>query len=125
MIDNVEKKRVIADSLVENLTPFSTEDLIFHIFNGLDSSYRPFIAAFMIKDDNASIDDLIGLFLQEEARLEQKSLRQTIAIPPFSPISPLALNLNCNPSMYNSNNFGSSFTQTSSNYLFDSRHRQP
>ena len=74
MIDYVEKKRAIADSLAENLNPISSEDLIGHILNGLDSSSGPFTAVFMMKNGNTSIDALIGLLLQEEARLEQDHL---------------------------------------------------
>lgn len=63
------KKRTISDSLAEDLNPISEEDLISHILSGLDSSYGIFTTTFMMKTNNVTVDDLIGL-LQEEARLD-------------------------------------------------------
>lgn len=63
------KKRTIFDSLAEGLNPISEEDLIYHILSGLDSSYGIFTTTFMMKTNNVTVDDLIGL-LQEEARLD-------------------------------------------------------
>ncbi|KAL4587347.1 hypothetical protein LXL04_000216 [Taraxacum kok-saghyz] len=63
MLDYVERKRAIADSLAANLNPVSNEDVIGFILNELDSSYGPFTYAFMIKDQDSTIDDLIGLLL--------------------------------------------------------------
>lgn len=70
MLEYIEKKRSIADSLAENDHHVSTEDLISYILSGLDSSYGPFTAAFMVKGDTSTVDDLIGFLLLEEARLE-------------------------------------------------------
>nr|KAJ0204360.1 hypothetical protein LSAT_V11C500243480 [Lactuca sativa] len=103
MLEYVEKKRSIADSLAENDHPVSTEDPIGYIHSGLDSSYGPFIAAFMVKGDTSTIDDLIGFLLLAEARLEQEHLRQQVVAPtaPNSTV-PLALTTNRHS---NRNNF--------------------
>lgn len=61
MIEYLEKKCDIVDSLAENLNLVSTEDLIGYILNGINSSYGLFTAAFMMEDSNPSVDDLIGL----------------------------------------------------------------
>lgn len=53
----------------------------------------------MINDDLTSIENMLSLLIQEDDRLEQENLRQTISIPSTSPASPLlALNVNHNPS---------------------------
>uniref|UniRef100_A0A0R0FN86 Retrotransposon Copia-like N-terminal domain-containing protein n=1 Tax=Glycine max TaxID=3847 RepID=A0A0R0FN86_SOYBN len=72
MLEYIEHKHSIADSLAENLHPISDEDLIGYILSGLDSSYSAFSTAFMMKSDDVFVDDLAGLLLQEEARLEQE-----------------------------------------------------
>lgn len=69
MMKYIEKKRTISDSLADDLNPISEKDLISHILSGLDSSYGPFTTTFMMKTNNVTVDDLIGL-LQEEARLD-------------------------------------------------------
>ncbi|KAL4580085.1 hypothetical protein LXL04_016262 [Taraxacum kok-saghyz] len=56
MIDYIDRKRSIADALAENLNPISTEDLIGYILNGLDSSYGPFTAAFLVYGENSTVD---------------------------------------------------------------------
>ncbi|GJY23438.1 retrovirus-related pol polyprotein from transposon TNT 1-94 [Tanacetum coccineum] len=78
MIEYLEKKRSISDSLAATLHPIPDEDLISYILNGLDVSYGPFITAFMMKTESLTIDDLTGFLLQEEARLEQEHLRLTL-----------------------------------------------
>ncbi|CAH9134290.1 unnamed protein product [Cuscuta epithymum] len=78
MLEYLERKRSIADSLAENLHPISDEDLMGHILSGLDSSYAAFCTAFMMKFDDVSVDDLFGLLLQEEARLDQEHARQAV-----------------------------------------------
>lgn len=52
MLKYLEQKRAIADSLEENLSPISNEDLIGHILSGIDSSYDPFTTTYMFKDDD-------------------------------------------------------------------------
>lgn len=74
-IDYVEKKRFIADALAESLHPVSFEDLIGYILGEMDSSYGTFIIAYMVKDDQTTVDDLLCIFFQEEARLEHDHLR--------------------------------------------------
>lgn len=63
MMEYVERQRSIADSVAENLHPIANEDLIGHILSGLDSSYGPFTVAFMVKNDDSTVDGFIGLLL--------------------------------------------------------------
>lgn len=49
MLDYIERKQFIADSLAENLHPLSEEDLIGYILSSLDSSYAAFTTAFMME----------------------------------------------------------------------------
>lgn len=127
MLDYVEQKRAIADSLAENLHPISDEDLIGHILSGLDSSYGPFTAAFMVKDADSNVDDLIGLLLQEEARLEQELLRQQVVAPPAPNSSiPLALNVNRHMTRSSPTSAPGSFSTNSSGSRFsDQRRKRP
>lgn len=127
MLEYIERKRAIADSLAENLKPISTEDLIHYILMGLDSSYGPFITAYMVKDDQSSVDDLIGMLLQEEARLEQDHFRQSIPAPsPTSASTTMTLHVH-RPSTRNSNSSGSGFSmnQTLGSRSNDNRRRRP
>lgn len=127
MLEYVEKKRSIADSLAENLHPISNEDLIEHILTGLDSSYGPFITAYMIHDNQDSIDDLVGMLLQEESRLEQELLRHATSqvnsqsSTPPTPNSTTALALNTHRSSPRSHQ--SSNVTTSGSRQFDTRRR--
>lgn len=77
MIDYIEQKRSIADSLAENLCPVSDEDLIGYLLSGLDSSYAAFATTFMMHVATVTIDDLTGFLLQEEARIEQEHRRHS------------------------------------------------
>ncbi|CAN1270978.1 Retrovirus-related Pol polyprotein from transposon RE1 [Linum perenne] len=85
MAEYLMKKRAIADSLAENLHPISDEDIIGHILSGLDPSYGAFATAFMMKEDSLSVDDLAGLLLQEEARLEYEKTRHSALLPTSTP----------------------------------------
>ncbi|CAH9072739.1 unnamed protein product [Cuscuta europaea] len=85
MMDYLERKRQIADSLAENLHPISDEDLIGYILGGLDSSYASFTSAFMIHCDGATVDTLAGLLLQGEARLDHELARQAATQLPMVP----------------------------------------
>lgn len=127
MLEYIERKRSIADSLAENLHPISDEDLIGYILSGLDSSYGAFTTTFMMKSDPVSVDDLAGLLLQEEARLEQEHFRQAaIVSPPInsSPILPLPTTVTTNRSQnrYFSNSNNS--VGSSSNRQNDNRRRR-
>lgn len=95
MMEYIEKKRSISDSLAENLNPISDEDLISHLLTGLDSSYGPFTATFMMKTDDIScvpVDDLVGLLLQEEAHLEQEHSRMSTSVSESSSSTALTAN---------------------------------
>ncbi|CAN0858726.1 Retrovirus-related Pol polyprotein from transposon RE1 [Linum grandiflorum] len=81
MLEYIEKKRRIADSLAQDLQPISDEDLVGHILSGLDSSYGGFVTAFMMAADRLSIDDLVGLLLQEEARQERDRTSSGVLLP--------------------------------------------
>lgn len=70
MIDYLDRKRHIADSLADTLNPVSEDDLIGYILQGLNSSYSSFTSAFLMHSAKASVDDLIGLLLHEEARID-------------------------------------------------------
>lgn len=112
MIEYIEKKRSISDSLTENLRPIDDEDLISYILGGLDWSYGPFITAFMMKTKNLIVDALAGFLLHEESRLEQEHLRldtTTQYVP--------ALTVNrSNPHQQNTNTgSGSNFSNVSRN----------
>lgn len=124
MIDYIGKKRAIADSLAKTLNPISTEDLIGHILPGLDSSYGPFVMAYMMCDTNDSLDDVAGMLLLEESRLEQELNRQaTLNQSPSLPINTLALIANRSSPRYNSGN-GSSNSPQSNNRSSDNRRKQ-
>lgn len=75
IMEYIEKKRSISDSLVEDLNPISDEDLYSYILGGLDSSYGPFTTPLMMKNDDFTVDDLMSLLLQEEAHLDQEQSR--------------------------------------------------
>ncbi|CAN0917679.1 hypothetical protein LINGRAHAP2_LOCUS30450 [Linum grandiflorum] len=81
MLEYIEKKRSIADALAEDLQPISDEDLINYLLSRLDSSNGGFATAFMMAADQLSVDDLIGLLLQEEARQEQECTWRSALIP--------------------------------------------
>ncbi|XP_020272045.1 uncharacterized protein LOC109847214 [Asparagus officinalis] len=70
IIEYFEKKRAIADALDENFQHISNEDLTGYILNGLDSLYGPFITSFMMRPEETNVDDLLGLLLLEEERIE-------------------------------------------------------
>ena len=73
--DYTERKRSLADSLAENLKPVLDDDLVGHILHGLDLSYNPFITSFMMRSEATTVDDLIGLLFQEEARMDRDLAR--------------------------------------------------
>ena len=130
MIEYIKHKLSIADSLAENLHPISDEDLVGYLLSGLDSSYGPFSTAFMMKDAYASVDDLAGLLLQEEARLEQDHARHATPVtlpsqvPPLLPTPTAYTATHCStrpaPNNTQSNNSGSF-----QNHSYDNRHRRP
>lgn len=99
MIEYIEWKRSISDSLAVD-----DEDLIGYILNGLDSSYGAFVTAFMMKSEVLNVDYLVGLLLQEEARLEQEHLR----LASVTQTSVVALNVNRSNSRSSSSYNGSS-----------------
>ncbi|CAN0910576.1 Retrovirus-related Pol polyprotein from transposon RE1, partial [Linum grandiflorum] len=91
MFEYLEKKRAIADSLAADQQPISDEDLIGYILTGLDSSYDAFVTAFMMKVDDVTIDQLVGLLLQEEARHDHSVAKTGALLPtPPQPHQPLS-----------------------------------
>lgn len=81
MLEYLQQKRSLVDSLVDNLDPISDVDLVSYILTGLNSSYGPFSTTFMMKSDYVSVDDLLGYLLQEEDHLEQEHSRQGVIMP--------------------------------------------
>ncbi|CAN0843601.1 Retrovirus-related Pol polyprotein from transposon RE1 [Linum grandiflorum] len=81
MLEYIEQKRAIADSLADDLQPISDEDLIGHLLFGLDASYDGFATAFMMAADRLTVDDLVGLLLQEEARQDRGHARTGALLP--------------------------------------------
>ncbi|KAL4587789.1 hypothetical protein LXL04_000663 [Taraxacum kok-saghyz] len=120
MIEYIQRKRSIADSLAENLHPVPDEDLIGHLLSGLDSSYGAFITAFMMKTEAFSFDDLAGLLLQEEARIEQEHLRQA-SVQPTSAALTVNRPSTRSPASFPEQNSGSS----SASRTPDTRRRRP
>ncbi|XP_028206309.1 uncharacterized protein LOC114389769 [Glycine soja] len=108
MLEYIEHKHSIADSLAENLHPISDEDLIGYILSGLDSSYSAFSTAFMMKSDDVFVDDLAGLLLQEEARLEQEHVHQAVVVSQPTNPSPLL----STPAIYTTNRFSNRSSST-------------
>ena len=108
MLEYIEHKHSIADSLAENLHPISDEDLIGYILSGLDSSYSAFSTAFMMKSDDVFVDDLAGLLLQEEARLEQEHVHQAVVVSqPTNPTPLLSTSV-----VYTTNRFSNRSSST-------------
>lgn len=58
IIGYIERKRLIVDSLVENLYPVTDEHLINYILGGLDSSYGPFTITCMMNSEALTVDDV-------------------------------------------------------------------
>lgn len=121
MVDYIDRKRSIADSLAANLSPISDEDLIGYLLNGLDSSYAPFVTAFMMKTELMSVDDLTGLLLQEEARIEQDHARQNSV--QTNSVAALMVNRSSNRPYSSSNTQNSSSSSWSHNT--DTKRRRP
>ncbi|KAL4563108.1 hypothetical protein LXL04_027141 [Taraxacum kok-saghyz] len=118
MIDYIDQKRQIADALAENLTPIADEVLIGYILNGLDSSCSSFASAFLMHSESTTVDDLVGLLLQEEARIDADLARQAITPiasnppPTQSPSFPVANQVHRNYNSNRSASSGSSSTPT-------------
>ncbi|CAM8968933.1 unnamed protein product [Rhodiola kirilowii] len=70
ILDYVEKKRAISDSLAECLTTISDEDFVSFLLFGLGPEYGAFKSALSIRVEPVSSNELLGLLLQEEHRLE-------------------------------------------------------
>ncbi|CAN0898512.1 Retrovirus-related Pol polyprotein from transposon RE1 [Linum grandiflorum] len=90
MIEYLDKKRAIVDSLADDQNPISDEDLIGYILTGLDPSYNAFSTAFMMKTRDVSVDELAGLLLHEEAR-QNHTTQQTGALLPTPTLPPPAV----------------------------------
>ncbi|CAL0333408.1 unnamed protein product [Lupinus luteus] len=130
MLEYIERKRSIYDSLAENLHPISDEDLVGYILSGLDSSYCPFSTAFMMKSDDVTVDDLVGLLLQEEARLEQEHAHQAVIVAqPSNSASllptPAVYTTNRSSNRSNSTNYPTNNVAPFSHLNMDNRRRRP
>ncbi|KAL4573020.1 hypothetical protein LXL04_019813 [Taraxacum kok-saghyz] len=120
MLEYIERKRSISDSLAENLHPVHDEDLIGYILSGLDSSYGSFITAFMMKSETLTVDDLVGYLLQEEARLEQEHLRLASITSASNPAA-----LTVNRSNFRHSNPGTGSNSNHSSRPTDPRKKRP
>ena len=135
MLEYIERKRSISDSLAENLHPISDEDLVGYILNGLDPSYGPFTTTFMMKSEDVLVDDLAGLLLQEEARLEHDHAHQPVIVtqppvvvsqaPNSTPLlpTPTAYTINLSTSRPTSNTYQPYSAGQSLDHTFDNRRR--
>lgn len=70
ILEYVEKKRVISDSLAECLSIVSDEDFVPFLLFGLDPEYGSFKSALNIRVEPITSNDLLGLLLSKEQRLE-------------------------------------------------------
>ncbi|KAJ9552513.1 hypothetical protein OSB04_016558 [Centaurea solstitialis] len=70
ILEYVKKKRAISDSLAECLTIVSDEDFVSFLLFGLGPEYGTFKSALSIRIEPITSDDLLGLLLREEQRLE-------------------------------------------------------
>ncbi|KAI4332160.1 hypothetical protein L6164_017090 [Bauhinia variegata] len=75
ILEYVEKKRQLADTLAAIQNPIPEDDLVNCILYGLDADYRAFHIAITTRRDPITVDELLGMLLQEEEKIEQsKSL---------------------------------------------------
>ncbi|GFP91838.1 retrovirus-related pol polyprotein from transposon tnt 1-94, partial [Phtheirospermum japonicum] len=70
ILEYVEKKRAISDSLAECLTTVSDEDFVSFLLFGIGSDYGAFNSALIIRVEPITSNELLGLLLREEQRLE-------------------------------------------------------
>jgi hypothetical protein len=71
MIDYFQKMRSLSDNLAVVGQPISSNALITCIFAGLGQKYDPFVTFVQTRVDPLSLDELYGLLLTHEQRLEQ------------------------------------------------------
>ncbi|KAL9689406.1 hypothetical protein QQ045_009791 [Rhodiola kirilowii] len=85
MMEYIEKKRSIVDSLTECEYMVSNDDFLACILQGLDSSYGPFKTAVNMRIEPIDPDELTGLLLREEENIEAEFKSTTpmpVSIPP-------------------------------------------
>ncbi|GFP91711.1 hypothetical protein PHJA_001315100, partial [Phtheirospermum japonicum] len=70
ILEYIEKKRAISDSLVECLTTVSDEDFVSFLLFGIGSDYGAFKSALSIRVEPITSNELLGLLHREEQRLE-------------------------------------------------------
>ncbi|GFP98119.1 hypothetical protein PHJA_001956000 [Phtheirospermum japonicum] len=73
ILEYVEKKRAISDSLAECLTTVSDEDFVSFLLFGLGFDYGAFMTALSIRVEPVTSNELLGLLLREEQRLEDEN----------------------------------------------------
>ena len=71
MTNYFQKMRSLSDNLAAVGQPISSNALITYIFAGLGQEYDPFVTSVQTRVDPLSLDELYGLLLTHEQRLEQ------------------------------------------------------
>lgn len=64
------KAKMLGDGLAVAGHPVSNYDHILYILSSLGSDYDVFVTSITVHSENSTIDDLHGMFLNQESRLE-------------------------------------------------------
>lgn len=87
ILDFFEKKRSMADALAASLCEIPDDDLVAYILYELDAAYGPFRAALSMRVEPVSSDELLGLLLHEEQRLEEETQNLVLTAPPTANVA--------------------------------------
>ncbi|KAL2904871.1 50S ribosomal protein L31 type B [Bienertia sinuspersici] len=71
MLEYVERKFTLANTLVALQNPIPEDDLVNYILYGQDPEYRSFQATINTRKEPINIDELLDMLLQEEEGIEQ------------------------------------------------------
>ncbi|CAM8945721.1 unnamed protein product [Rhodiola kirilowii] len=85
VLEYFEKKRAIVDSLSECMCDISDADFVAYLLYGLGSQYGAFRSALSMRTEPLSSDELLGLLLQEEQRLEEETM--SLSLPSANAVS--------------------------------------
>ncbi|CAH9105646.1 unnamed protein product [Cuscuta epithymum] len=81
ILEYFEKKRAIANSLLECLVVIPDSDFVDYLVYGLGSAYGSFRSALSLHGADLTSDALLNLLLQEEQRLEEEARETDIVTP--------------------------------------------
>ncbi|CAM8974595.1 unnamed protein product [Rhodiola kirilowii] len=84
ILEYVEKKRAFSDSLAECSSIISDDEFVECVLHGLDASYAGFRTAFNLRMGSVSSHQLLGLLLEEEARIQEQLGATPPLVPSFS-----------------------------------------